>query len=201
MLQQSIAEGPEASGAVTPTWEQVVARHSTRVYRHALRLTGNRSDAEDLTQEVFLRVFRSLDSYVPGTFEGWLHRITTNLFLDQVRRRARLRLDPAGENLEASVRPAPGAHQLALDEMFDNDVEDALSSLPTEFRDVVLLADVDGLSYEEVATALGLKLGTVRSRIHRGRARLRRALAHRAPSGERRRYAGPLDTPALGLGG
>ena len=201
MLQQTFLEVPGPSGAGTPTWDQVVSRHSTRVYRHALRLTGNRADAEDLTQDVFLRVFRSLDSYVPGTFEGWLHRITTNLFLDQVRRRARLRLDPAGDALEGSVAPAPAASDLALAGMFDNDVEDALSALPADFRDVVLLADVDGLSYEEVAAVLGLKLGTVRSRIHRGRSRLRRALAHRAPTGERRRYAGPLDAPVLGLGG
>jgi RNA polymerase sigma factor (sigma-70 family) len=194
MLQQKVLEGPEAgpgrSGAGTPTWDQVVARHSTRVYRHALRLTGNRADAEDLTQEVFLRVFRSLDTYVPGTFEGWLHRITTNVFLDQVRRKARLRLDPAGDSLEARVGSSPAASDLALDGLFDADVEEALSQLSPEFRTAVLLADVDGLSYEEVAAVLGLKLGTVRSRIHRGRSRLRRALAHRAPSGARHRYAG-----------
>ena len=65
------------------SWSEIVERHSDRVYRLAYRLTGNRADAEDLTQEVFVRVFRSLDTYTPGTFEGWLHRITTNLFLDQ----------------------------------------------------------------------------------------------------------------------
>ena len=70
-----------------PSWDDVVAAHSARVYRLAYRLTGNRHDAEDLTQDVFVRVFRSLSSYTPGTFEGWLHRITTNLFLDQVRRK------------------------------------------------------------------------------------------------------------------
>src|ERR1700728_3527847 len=66
---------------VAPSWDEVVGAHSTRVYRLAYRLTGNQHDAEDLTQEVFVRVFRSLGSYTPGTFEGWLHRITTNLFL------------------------------------------------------------------------------------------------------------------------
>src|SRR5665213_2286427 len=76
-----------------PSWDDVVEAHSGRVYRLAYRLTGNRHDAEDLTQEVFVRVFRSLSSYTPGTFEGWLHRITTNLFLDQVRRKARIRFD------------------------------------------------------------------------------------------------------------
>src|ERR1700754_4881474 len=69
----------ETSGV--PTWDEIVDQHSDRVYRLAYRLTGNRPDAEDLTQEVFVRVFRSLSTYTPGTFEGWLHRITTNLFL------------------------------------------------------------------------------------------------------------------------
>src|ERR1700746_1549575 len=79
-----------------PTWEDVVKEHSARVYRLAYRLTGNRHDAEDLTQEVFVRVFRSLSSYTPGTFEGWLHRITTNLFLDMARRRQRIRFEGIG---------------------------------------------------------------------------------------------------------
>src|SRR5690606_40947595 len=73
-----------------PTWEEIVRDHTPRVYRLAYRLTGNTADAEDLTQETFVRVFRSLHSYQPGNFEGWLHRITTNLFLDQARRRSRL---------------------------------------------------------------------------------------------------------------
>src|SRR5213083_513554 len=90
-------KAPEADWT-PPTWEQVVRDHSARVYRLAYRLTGNSHDAEDLTQEVFVRVFRSLSSYTPGTFEGWLHRITTNLFLDLVRRRARIRFDPLADD-------------------------------------------------------------------------------------------------------
>ena len=73
-----------------PSWDDVVREHADRVYRLAYRLTGNQHDAEDLTQEVFIRVFRSLANYTPGTFEGWLHRITTNLFLDMARRRSRI---------------------------------------------------------------------------------------------------------------
>ncbi len=85
----------DASAAtwVPPTWDEVVREHSSRVYRLAYRLSGNQQDAEDLTQETFVRVFRSLADYTPGTFEGWLHRITTNLFLDLVRRRQRIRFD------------------------------------------------------------------------------------------------------------
>ena len=83
-----------------PSWDEVVRTHSARVYRLAYRLTGNPHDAEDLTQEVFVRVFRSLSSYTPGTFEGWLHRITTNLFLDTVRRKARIRFDALPDDAE-----------------------------------------------------------------------------------------------------
>src|SRR5947209_14336723 len=92
-----------------PTWEDIVRAHSTRVYRLAYRLTGNPHDAEDLTQEVFVRVFRSLSSYTPGTFEGWLHRITTNLFLDQARRKSKIRFDALTDDADARIpsRSAP----------------------------------------------------------------------------------------------
>jgi len=86
-----------------PTWDEIVTQHSARVYRLAYRLTGNPHDAEDLTQEVFVRVFRSLSSYTPGTFEGWLHRITTNLFLDQARRKAKIRFDALTDDAETRI--------------------------------------------------------------------------------------------------
>jgi RNA polymerase sigma factor (sigma-70 family) len=178
-------------GAV-PTWDEVVEQHSDRVFRLAYRLTGNRHDAEDLTQEVFVRVFRSLDSYTPGTFEGWLHRITTNLFLDGARRKQRIRFDALSDERAArleSASPAPDAAY--ADQTFDDDIESALATLPPDFRAAVVLCDVEGLTYEEIAEIMDAKLGTVRSRIHRGRAMLRRALAHRAPVDGRQRYAGP----------
>ena len=81
-------------------WDDVVREHSARVYRLAYRLTGNQHDAEDLTQDVFIRVFRSLDGYTPGTFEGWLHRITTNLFLDRMRRANRIRFEALPDDAE-----------------------------------------------------------------------------------------------------
>ena len=95
-----------------PSWEDVVREHSARVYRLAYRLTGNSHDAEDLTQEVFVRVFRSLPSYTPGTFEGWLHRITTNLFLDMARRKQRIRFEGLGDETAARLgddEPTPAA--------------------------------------------------------------------------------------------
>ncbi len=186
-----------------PTWEEIVSTHSGRVYRLAYRLTGNQHDAEDLTQEVFVRVFRSLSTYTPGTFEGWLHRITTNLFLDMVRRKQRIRFDALGDDAaERLPSREPTPQQVFNDAHFDADVQQALDTLAPEFRAAVVLCDIEGLSYEEIAATLGVKLGTVRSRIHRGRSQLRKALAHRSPEAraERRGFAVPR-VPALGGGG
>jgi RNA polymerase sigma factor (sigma-70 family) len=163
-----------------PSWDEIVRAHSARVYRLAYRLTGNQHDAEDLTQEVFVRVFRSLASYKPGTFEGWLHRITTNLFLDGARRKQRIRFeglgDDAGQRLPGTeVSPAQAWDEAHL----DGDIQAALQALPPDYRAAVVLCDIEGFSYEEIAATMGVKLGTVRSRIHRGRAQLRIALAHR----------------------
>ncbi len=186
-----------------PTWEEIVSMHSGRVYRLAYRLTGNQHDAEDLTQEVFVRVFRSLSTYSPGTFEGWLHRITTNLFLDMVRRKQRIRFDALGEDAaERLPSREPTPSQAFNDAHFDADVQQALDTLAPEFRAAVVLCDIEGLSYEEIAATLGVKLGTVRSRIHRGRSQLRKALAHRSPEArkaERRSFVPRV--PALGGGG
>jgi RNA polymerase sigma factor (sigma-70 family) len=189
-MEQTQTTGDTAG---VPTWDEVVDQHSDRVYRLAYRLTGDRHDAEDLTQEVFVRVFRSLDTYTPGTFEGWLHRITTNLFLDQARRKQRIRFDALSDERAAGLSSnAPSPDAAYADRTFDDDVERALSTLPPDFRAAVVLCDVEGLSYEEIAEILDAKLGTVRSRIHRGRAMLRSALAHRAPAAGRKRYSGPL---------
>ncbi|MGE5292588.1 MAG: RNA polymerase sigma factor SigE [Micromonosporaceae bacterium] len=165
-----------------PSWEEVVRTHSARVYRLAYRLTGNPQDAEDLTQEVFVRVFRSLGRYTPGTFEGWLHRITTNLFLDMARRRQRIRFEGLGDDAAQRLHgTGPTPAEAFEDRYLDHDVSAALEALPAEYRAAVVLCDIEGLSYEEIAATLGVKLGTVRSRIHRGRAQLRAALDHRRP--------------------
>ncbi|MDQ4086212.1 MAG: RNA polymerase sigma factor SigE [Actinomycetota bacterium] len=187
-------EGPRESAWTPPSWEEIVRVHSARVYRLAYRLTGNPHDAEDLTQEVFVRVFRSLSSYTPGTFEGWLHRITTNLFLDQARRRQKIRFDALGDDADQRLPGrAPTPEHALHDQLFDADVERAMSALPPDFRAAVVLCDIEGLSYEEIAEILGVKLGTVRSRIHRGRSMLRKALEHRAPQPGRERLSGPAD--------
>jgi RNA polymerase sigma-70 factor (ECF subfamily) len=196
-----VTEPPDAPPAddadwQPPSWDDVVAAHSARVYRLAYRLTGNRHDAEDLTQDVFVRVFRSLSSYTPGAFEGWLHRITMNLFLDLVRRRRRIRFDGLPDDAADRIPGREASPADAYDARhFDDDVQRALDALLPEFRAAVVLADIEGLTYEEIAQALDVKLGTVRSRIHRGRSQLRQALAHRAPAGS---GPGPAGTVASG---
>jgi RNA polymerase sigma factor (sigma-70 family) len=166
-----------------PTWEDIVRLHSARVYRLAYRLTGNPHDAEDLTQEVFVRVFRSLSSYTPGTFEGWLHRITTNLFLDSARRKQRIHFEGLADEMAHQLPGSEPTPAQAFDDThLDDDVQAALKALPPEYRAAVVLCDIEGFSYEEIAVTLGVKLGTVRSRIHRGRAQLRSALEHRRPN-------------------
>ena len=173
-----------------PSWEQIVRDHSARVYRLAYRLTGNQHDAEDLTQEVFVRVFRSLSTYTPGTFEGWLHRITTNLFLDMVRRRNRIRMEALPEDYDRVPSDSPNPEQIYHDARLAPDLQSALDSLAPEFRAAVVLCDIEGLSYEEIGATLGVKLGTVRSRIHRGRQALREHLAAN----------GKVDADQIGVG-
>jgi len=165
-----------------PSWDDVVREHADRVYRLAYRLSGNKADAEDLTQETFVRVFRSLAEYQPGTFECWLHRITTNLFLDMVRRRQRIRFDALPDDAGDRLATREAGPEQIYDELhLDPEIQQALDALPADFRVAVVLCDLEQLSYEEIAATLGIKVGTVRSRIHRGRVLLREALAHRAP--------------------
>jgi RNA polymerase sigma factor (sigma-70 family) len=201
-METTVPQVPPSSVAPEwqpPTWEDVVRDHSARVYRLSYRLTGNQHDAEDLTHDVFVRVFRSLDSYRPGTFEGWLHRITTNLFLDRARRKQRIRFDALSDELAARLPSRTGAPEEVFDVThLDGDIQAALDALSPQFRAAVVLCDIEGYSYEEVAQTLGIKLGTVRSRIHRGRAQLRQALAHREPARATRPARPGRAVPVLG---
>jgi RNA polymerase sigma factor (sigma-70 family) len=186
LLTASTTLPADSADWTPPTWDEIVREHADRVYRLAYRLTGNQHDAEDLTQETFVRVFRSLASYQPGTFEGWLHRITTNLFLDMVRRRARIRMEALPEDTDRLPGLGPEPERVFSDTHLDPQLQSALDELPPDFRAAVVLCDVEGLSYEEIGATLGVKLGTVRSRIHRGRAALRSSL-------ERKRRAAARD--------
>ncbi|MDR3361214.1 MAG: sigma-70 family RNA polymerase sigma factor [Bifidobacteriaceae bacterium] len=156
------------------TWSEIAEHHYPHVYRVAYRLTGNRADAEDLAQETFCRVFRSLDSYRPGgSFEAWLARITTNLFLDLKRREARLRLEELREEAGDVVSPAAGPERLAEAGNANAQLARALERLNPDLRQALVMCDVEGRSYQEIADQLGVALGTVRSRLHRARAQAR----------------------------
>jgi RNA polymerase sigma-70 factor (ECF subfamily) len=183
---QTIATTPEAApeadaDETVPDWEEVARRHGRTIYNFAYRLSGDPDDASDLTQEVLLRVRRGLATYRPITFEGWLWRITRNAFLDEVRRRKRRQTSPLPEGFEAVLGvSAPSPDQTLASYGLSEDVQAALLDLPYDFRESVVLCDVVGLSYVEVAEAVGVPVGTVRSRIHRGRKMLRRALPESA---------------------
>ena len=145
----------DAGEGAMPTWSELVQEHADSVYRLAYRLSGNQHDAEDLTQETFMRVFRSLKHYQPGTFEGWLHRITTNVFLDKMRRKQRIRFDALSDDAAARLVSRSGSpEQIYADAHFDDDIQHALDALSPDFRAAVVLCDIEGLSYEEVAATL-----------------------------------------------
>ncbi|MDA3038037.1 MAG: sigma-70 family RNA polymerase sigma factor [Actinomycetota bacterium] len=160
-----------------PTWEEVADNYGRFLYSLAYRLTGNHHDAQDLVQEVLLRVRRGLINYQPGNLEGWLGRITTNAFLDRVRRQKRRPTVPLPEEAENFLPGSSGieAEMAAAD--LPDDLQRLLADLPVGYRAPVVLKDVLGYSYDDIALSLGIPVGTVRSRIHRGRSRLKEALS------------------------
>lgn len=157
-----------------PSWEEVARRYGRFLYNVAYRLAGNDDDANDLAQEALLRVRKGLESYQPGSMEAWLSRIVTNVFLDEVRRRRRRPVEALPDDPDRILPPSAAA-DAATDSLSD-EVQAALRALPEDFRAAVVLCDVVGLSYEEIGEALEVPVGTVRSRIHRGRRQLRAAL-------------------------
>ena len=150
--------------------------HGRFLYTVAYRLTGNDADAQDLVQEVLLRVRRGLATYRPGSLEAWLSRITTNAFLDETRRRKRRPSEPLPDDPDRVLAGGDDAATALAAATLSDDVQDALRALPDEYRAAVVLCDVVGLPYGEIADQLGVPVGTVRSRIHRGRALLRSSL-------------------------
>jgi len=155
------------------------------MYSAAYRLTRNAADAEDLIQETFLRAFRSFHQFEPGTnLKAWLYRILTNTFINSYRKKQREPQTVSDDEVEdwylyskmAEEGMEPSAEAAVLESLPDEDVQEALSSLPEQFRMAVLLADVEGFSYKEIAEIMDVPIGTVMSRLHRGRKALERAL-------------------------
>ncbi len=172
------------TGSGVPTWEEVARSHGRFLYTVAYRLTGNNDDAQDLVQEVLLRVRKGLATYQPGNLEGWLSRIATNTFLDEVRWRRRRPTETMAGEPDRVLPPVEGADVALESQVLSADIEAALLRLTPEFRTVVVLCDVVGNSYEEISEALDIPLGTVRSRLHRGRAQLRKSLVTGGPRGD-----------------
>lgn len=155
-------------------FEEVYLRHADMVFGLALRMSGDREEAADLAQETFLRVFRHL-----GRFRGrsslktWIYRITVNCCRSKLRGRARRRLERPLEQLGEVADGRSGPEERTLGHDLGRRLAAALAELPLVFREAVLLRDVQGLSYGEIGEVLGVRIGTVRSRIARGRERLR----------------------------
>ena len=167
-------------------WEEMVRQHTRRVYGLCYRFTGSGSQAQDLTQEVFLRVFRTLRTFraAEGSFGTWLARLTRNLLIDHYRRTRQERVtDSIEEQLprmeEASAGPADPPDHMVRDREASEILQAALQKLSPDLREAVILRDLQEMEYREIATVLNIPEGTVKSRINRGRAELARLLRKR----------------------
>ncbi len=172
-------------------FERDVVPELGQLYHAALRMTHNPADAEDLVQETSAKAFAAFHQFQPGTnLRAWLYRILTNTFINGYRRRRREPQEAACGELQDWQFPADplatgarSAEVEALDRMPDSDIFRALRDLPEEFKVAVYLADVEGYPYKEIATIMGTPIGTVMSRLHRGRSRLRDQLTGRLRGG------------------
>lgn len=171
-------------------FEQDVVPFMGQLYPAALRMTRNPSDAEDLVQETFAKAYAAFHQFKPGTnLRAWLHRILSNTFINTYRKKKREPVTDLGADFQddwqlASDPLMPSARSAeveALERLADSDILQALRELPEEFRVAIYLADVEGYPYREVAEMMGTPIGTVMSRLHRGRSRLREKLARYAP--------------------
>ncbi|HVK03262.1 MAG TPA: sigma-70 family RNA polymerase sigma factor [Armatimonadaceae bacterium] len=164
----------------TRDFEQMVLPHREALYGHALSLTRNADEAEDLVQETTLRALRGFESFrADGPIRAWLLTILRNLFINSYRSRARapqsISLD-ALENPDPVMPSLPGPERQVLSKMENEALASAISRLPADYREVLVLSDVRGLTYQEISDRMGIPVGTVRSRLSRARNRVRRSL-------------------------
>ena len=186
MARSSEAAAPTEDPALRERFDRDVMPLLSSLYPAALRMTRNPADAEDLIQETFLRAFRGFAGFQEGTnLKAWLYRILTNSFINTYRKKQREPVTVEGpDDIDewylfdrlGARHVEPSAEAEVLDTIPDEDVKRALESLPQGFRLAVLLADVEGFSYKEIAEMMGIPIGTVMSRLHRGRKALEKAL-------------------------
>ena len=164
--------------------ERAIEQYGKATYNFALRLTHNEADARDLTQDAFIRVFRAWRSFQPGTsFLSWIYRIVTNLYRDELRRRkGRYQEEIPEDNVPQEFGGERPLAVAPIDEyvesQFGETVSKALEALSPDQRQVVILADIEEYSYQEIAEIVGCSIGTVRSRLHRARHQLRKLVEH-----------------------
>jgi RNA polymerase sigma-70 factor, ECF subfamily len=178
----------ESTAEQEARFERDVIPYMRQLYPTALRITRNPSDAEDLVQETMAKAYRAFHQFTPGTnLRAWLHRIMANTGNSTYRKRQhepQQSLYGDIQDVPAQAGPrtqvAQSAEAEALDHMPDSDIMRAVKELPEEFRSTIYLADVEGYSYREIADMLGIPLGTVTSRLHRARLKVRRKLAGQA---------------------
>ena len=178
--EQEAAIVRKVLGGDANAFETLVLEYEKNVYNIALRMTGNREDAADMTQEAFIKAYNSLQSFRGDSkFSVWLYRIVSNVCLDFLRsknRRPTVSLsveDDDGEDTQLDVADESQSPELLLDRKLTREsVRRGLDSLPPDYRQILLLREIQGLSYDEIAQALGLEVGTVKSRIFRARKRL-----------------------------
>jgi RNA polymerase sigma-70 factor, ECF subfamily len=176
----------------TERFEQDVVPFTSQLYPAALRMTNNASDAEDLVQEAIAKAYTGFHQFRPGTnLRAWLYKIMANAFINNYRKRRREPATTLGADFQEDWQvstdplapPAPSAEAEALSRLADSDILNALRELPEEFRVPIYLADIEGYPYREIAEMMGTPLGTVMSRLHRGRTKLRVKLSRYAPGG------------------
>lgn len=170
------------------TFSDDAMQYAGQLYSAAMRMTRNPADAEDLVQETFLKAYRAYDSFQAGTnLKAWLYRILTNTFINKYRKDARRPNEVdlgAVEDLylyrrigsEESAEASRTTEDRVLDGLVESDIKKAVEDLPENFRVPVLLADLEGMSYQEIADALDIPIGTVMSRLHRGRKAMQKTL-------------------------